>query len=458
MPKRKRDDPKALETPGPKPVSKLQSTIDKKVEALVKVIKLACRFERQKLSRRQKEAVGKRHDGTFQRINDEIDALNAFDAEAAAKRHLRKRLLKIKSVERSAVIQNEEFFKSQEGSEAPSSKAYSNLNGRLFKADVVKEVDNKAVDEILRRVKKMEEQMSSLNAFATNDAPDKAELDQAEDLMEIDDEVDDEFGSVEFDEETLELFASRVVGSSESESEGSVKDSEDEDHPRPKTVKIQVQRNGQTRDLSISLSPSPVPGAEHSDKDDLDDDEDDEDEDESSPQPNPPSASKKELFLPTLTEGGYISGSDSASDSEIEEFSKQIAPRKNRRGQKERQAIAERKYGWNANHLKKGSGKEVKNGGVEKSGGKPEDRNAGWDIKRGAVGEEDKKGFGKKWSSRDEKPEFKRDDKAGEPKVAEKKKRDDTGPLHPSWVAKKAARSKEKQVMGKYEGKKVVFD
>ncbi|KAL2162250.1 hypothetical protein VTH06DRAFT_7163 [Thermothelomyces fergusii] len=158
-------------------------------------------------------------------------------------------------------------------------------------------------------------------------------------------------------------------------------------------------------------------------------------------------------FLPTLM-GGYISGSESASDIDV-------APRrKNRRGQRARQAIWEKKYGDKARHLQKAA-----NG-----------RDAGWDPKRGAVD-----GESKPWKRGIRNPLLEKDKTkasgAGETKPADEKKqpnnekklpsnerkkpaqrkRDDTGPLHPSWEAKRKAKEKQ-QLSAPFQGKKIVFD
>ncbi|KAL2119850.1 hypothetical protein VTJ04DRAFT_6811 [Mycothermus thermophilus] len=171
--------------------------------------------------------------------------------------------------------------------------------------------------------------------------------------------------------------------------------------------------------------------------------------------------------LPALMTG-YISGSESAS--EIDE-----APvRKNRRGQRARQAIWEKKYGDKARHLQK-----QKNA-----------RDEGWDLKRGAVdpgakpwkkgirnplldkGKKDKdaaadggdsgqKGGNPKGrtngpashagksTSKDSKPS------QGPPPKKPQRARDDTGPLHPSWEAKRKAKE---QLTAPFQGKKITFD
>ncbi|KAK1251739.1 hypothetical protein MKX07_007218 [Trichoderma sp. CBMAI-0711] len=151
-------------------------------------------------------------------------------------------------------------------------------------------------------------------------------------------------------------------------------------------------------------------------------------------------------FLPTLM-GGYISGSESASDIE--------APRKKRRGQRARQAIWEKKYGANARHLQKAAAK----------GG----RDAGWDLKRGAVGPEDQ-GRGK-WRKGGRLPgrpagaaggrgysQGRGNDREQDrpAPVAKPTKKDNEGPLHPSWEARKKAKEAQKNVA--FAGQKVVFD
>jgi len=157
------------------------------------------------------------------------------------------------------------------------------------------------------------------------------------------------------------------------------------------------------------------------------------------PQSPPPKAKKKKAttklttdstFLPTLM-GGYISGSESASDIDIAPPTK-----KNRRGQRARQAIWEKKFGEKAKHLKK------------------DERDVGWDPRRGAVDTD-----GKPWKKGIRNPLEKKSRQDGEQRPAEtrpKPKPQDTGPLHPSWEARKKA--KEMQETATFQGKKVVFD
>lgn len=165
----------------------------------------------------------------------------------------------------------------------------------------------------------------------------------------------------------------------------------------------------------------------------------------------PPKASRKDPkkedqirrqggMLPSLM-GGYISGSESdASDIDVAP-----AGRKNRRGQRARQAIWEKKFKDKAKHINQ-----------EKAG-----RDSGWDLKRGAVDGSDrtpwKKGIKTPFERR---PEGRRDEQehaALEPRRPRPPtKKDDEGPLHPSWEARKKA--KEAQQTAAFQGKKITFD
>lgn len=83
---------------------------------------------------------------------------------------------------------------------------------------------------------------------------------------------------------------------------------------------------------------------------------------------------KSTIFLPSLTMGGYISDSDSAiSDPSSLPGNATAKSRKNRRGQQERRQIWEKKFGKNANHLKRQGQQHAQN------------RDQGWDARKGAL-------------------------------------------------------------------------
>ncbi|KMU75406.1 hypothetical protein CISG_05041 [Coccidioides immitis RMSCC 3703] len=78
-------------------------------------------------------------------------------------------------------------------------------------------------------------------------------------------------------------------------------------------------------------------------------------------------------FLPSLTMGGYWSGTESDAEDDIAAAA--ITPRKNRMGQQARRKLWEKKFGANANHVRKQT--ESRN------------RDSGWDLRRGAMSQED---------------------------------------------------------------------
>ncbi len=158
-------------------------------------------------------------------------------------------------------------------------------------------------------------------------------------------------------------------------------------------------------------------------------------------------APKSTTFLPSLTMGGYWSGSESAeglSDT-------QPQGRKNRMGQQARRALWEKKFGKNANHVKK----------------QPQDRDEGWDARRGASAGDDRSkrgrgrgGFGAE-SGRGRGGGGRGPMSSGansDPISARKMKPKPAAGalLHPSWEAAKKA--KEQKTTVAFQGKKVVFD
>lgn len=156
-----------------------------------------------------------------------------------------------------------------------------------------------------------------------------------------------------------------------------------------------------------------------------------------SPEPVKARPPSKSAFVPSLTMGGYISG----SGSDIDDFD--VAPRKNRRGQKARREIAEKKYGARAKHLQ--------------NEGSKKDRDKGWDAKRGATGADGSRGRSKHGRRDDtgHRPTGGNDIALGTRPVV--KHRDDTGPLHPSWEAAKKAKEKKVEPV-RFAGKKITFD
>lgn len=158
-------------------------------------------------------------------------------------------------------------------------------------------------------------------------------------------------------------------------------------------------------------------------------------------EPRKAPAPKKSSFIPSLTMGGYISGSGSDVEDEVD-----VAPKKNRRGQRARQKIWEQKYGTRATHLQN------------------EQRGQGWDPRRGAVDSDRGGRFGKNKGNGANSMALGKDRRglgqsrgAATTEVKQRPKKDDSGPLHPSWEAAKRAKEK-KAVPVAFTGKKISFD
>lgn len=236
----------------------------------------------------------------------------------------------------------------------------------------------------------------------------------------------------EDDEDDFSRYDNLVAGSSDDSDESD----EDISNDELAVVKKTPLRRSSHPDSSISMPPSPPPSRPSSKK-------------QNTKKPDP---KKGSTFLPTLM-GGYWSGSESATDDD--EISGPPV-RKNGRGQRARRLIAEKKYGAKARHLQRQS------------------RDDGWDPKRGARDDSsrDRKRSGPLVLNRSMRRKANREAgirgtgdnmiplgvKSGQ--AAAKKtpgpKRDDTGPLHPSWEA--AKRAKEAKETAAFAGKKIVFD
>ncbi|KAJ6261200.1 hypothetical protein Dda_3868 [Drechslerella dactyloides] len=130
--------------------------------------------------------------------------------------------------------------------------------------------------------------------------------------------------------------------------------------PEDKLRELEIAEKSAYDELDISSSDSSDMSG------DDDDDNDDDDDDEASPPPRKtPTAAivtgpiKSSSFLPTLNTG-YFSGSDSEASSSSTTRTKKAKKgppekklRKNRMGQQARRALAEKKFGTSANHIKK---------------------------------------------------------------------------------------------------------
>ncbi|CAM1501878.1 Fc.00g038620.m01.CDS01 [Cosmosporella sp. VM-42] len=463
MPKRKRSGPASL-----------QDTLDKHQDDISRALKAAKGFERQRLSKRLRD------DGITadkkERLEREITVLKSLDLHQTARAHMHSSLLKVKSIATSTDLPDElRRGLSKPDLSEEEKTALHNVTSGLYNRDQVKQAVTRAVASVcdalnvpvpgkakrVRKEKKEEEEEQpedrmdvdtpvKKEAASENEAEAEAEaeVDDEEEWNGFESDVDEPGASIgepdseaeEVEEKVFSKYDHLLGSSSEEDSEADSGEEEDED----RFERFKGREKINLDDISLSGS-APSDEEEGSDE---------ESEAEANPRPlslslspSPPPAKKKKTtskptrpgdstFLPTLM-GGYISGSESeASDIDV-------APAKKRRGQRQRQAIWEKKFGAKAKHLSQPATK----------------REAGWDSKRGAVDGEDgsrtpwKKGIRNPLVGKGVKGEVIEERK---PKVREPGKKDDEGPLHPSWEAMKKV--KESQKTAAFAGSKIVFD
>lgn len=178
-------------------------------------------------------------------------------------------------------------------------------------------------------------------------------------------------------------------------------------------------------------------------------------------------------FLPALTMGGYWSGSETDEDPD-KEFAPNLRERRNRRGQRARQAIWEKKFGQGAKHLRRQVG-DVNHipMGRENQVSK-HDRDAGWDLQRGAVeGGRPKGKYLPPWKKAGHRhdrnamsvnrggsrtPATSKGNDSNSLKPATKQVNVETDRLHPSWEAARQAKTYGSGGIGSFSGSKMTFD
>lgn len=521
MPKREHEDPN--DSPVPRKTLRTSSAVvDAKIhyakQLLFRALKLGKAFERQKLSRREKNAKKEQKRVDLNRILDEIEAIKTLDLQKLSGVHVNKTILKQKTL-REALGPSDH---GEQNAKMELSKAGANVVARLFKsAPVVK-----ALAEGMRGVKVAlgvtgEKPRTAGTKVAITGSPGQKQPSGSEEETDAHEDLDmPDAGAATADE---------FPGTSNGTDGDTWQEEEDQDNVSLSDWKDRLADSDEesldlealkasrkpTRDFSVSLSPSPNASDDPDDDDASAGDEVEElgkadlpgsaselaphgasvnaDEKDHAPLKDPQSARRAQIrtsnsgpaikpgesaFLPSLSLAGYYSGSDSASEGEPEDLSAEFAPqRKNRRGQRARQAIWEKKYGREAKHVQNGTSKP----GVKKGGG----RDDGWDLKRGATDG----GRGKPWERRSKKSKGGEKENAnlsemgkqrgfgvegGEKRLnrkerrqglqtgdtaAQKKVKKDSGStaLHPSWEAARKAKEM-KEGKAEFSGRKITFD
>jgi hypothetical protein len=439
---------------------RVQETLAQSRKLLHRALKTAKGFERQKLGKRLKLAIGNNQTSEVARTNREIEALKGLDLTKLTEAHLYKTLLKVKAFAGSDLLPDEVRKEAPklEGAEETLA-AIHNVTSGMYNTKPVKDVMQQSVAGMYvamgipvptnAKTKAPKSEVVKVPSASSKDdridmisEPDTNAGSEEESWNGLDsdhdgEEDEDNSGASSLDEEELSRYDALLGASSDEESF-------DE-------AEYKAKRPAQPRTsspLSLSPTPSRSPSLERLQSP------------SSSPSPEPqarpakiakskPAPAKSgSTFLPTLM-GGYWSGSESAA-SDLEDSAP--AARKNRRGQAARRAIAEKKYGEKAKHIQAGKG----------PAGKANGKDDGWDAKRGAKGSNDRPGKSRGFGSRDALQRGRNFERAtGEnavtvtPKPRGMGKKDDVGVLHPSWQAAKKA--KEAKKAATFQGK-VTFD
>ncbi|KAL8910035.1 MAG: hypothetical protein Q9171_004661 [Xanthocarpia ochracea] len=440
MSKRKREEDRTEPHGGDASLQEqyLESVLQRSKQLLSQALKLARGFERQKLGRRQKVAKAADNDGDSKRLAAEVKAL--------------KSLLQTNSIVSAPGLQSNIQRRVKEKSK-PHDVAQANVQARLFNSQPVK----RAMDDVMSSVrsslgleevhnvkkkrmrkKVFEQQLETANQddLERANGPIAEGSPRKDALLPSVDKFSDSSGE---DRSEYDKFNSRLVGSSDESSDG---DSKSIDCKDSRTISA---RNSSQQ---FSLSPSPefsVPSVATD---------------------SPPShkiraserstsALQSNTFIPSLMMGGYWSGSEPASDNE---GSLGGQSRKNRRGQRERRLIAEKKFGQKAKHLK------------QQGQGQGQDRDRGWDPRKGAQIDETDESGRRRWRKdgsarvRQGPRPIKKGPAASSgansdpvgPRKPTIKVKPAEGPLHPSWQAAKKA--KEQNQSASFQGKRMTFD
>lgn len=375
--------------------------------------------------------------------------MQALDLEVTAEKHIHKQLVKTKRIRESPAF--EALYAGKTKLEGPKSPADANINARLYKSQPVKEAMTGIMSGIYgclgleeyttggNRETLPSKQPTKSQAVSKPTVPVSTSTKALKKAPEA--PLENIQRGTDSDEEdaNLETYESRLAPST-TESDSDTNPNSNALPTKPPNTALPPTTYNPAADMSISPSPTPSPSSsppptksKRTPK--------------AAPKPKPTSTT---TFLPSLTMGGYWSGSDSSgTDIDAADLGGQAAaPRKNRKGQQERRTIAEKKFGRNANHLKDGQQSVLLQ------------RDQGWDAKRGATTSSRGGGRGRGGGGGFARGGRQRTTGANSDPVRTGggggvKQKEKEAPLHPSWEAAKKA--KEAKPVS-FQGKKVVFD
>ncbi|OAT05738.1 NADH-ubiquinone oxidoreductase 30.4 kDa subunit [Blastomyces gilchristii SLH14081] len=404
--------------------TRLEQKIEHGCQLIHRALKTARGFERQKLGRRQKTATETNETAQLSRIEEEIQALKGLDLGVTAERHLLKHLAKTKRIAESPAFSRVAARKPLP--EGPKNGPEANVVARLFKSNPVRDVLPGILSGIRQILGLGDGVLVEKSRTRETTPPITKRLSAVEEESRSNrQQANGHENDLAMEDADMEQYNARLASSSESESGSDEEGGRDNDNG--------FRRNSAR--YEPSLSPTPSTGSSAS---------------ISKTKTKPSKSNNKNpetTFLPSLTLGGYWSGSESADEDAA---AAGIQPRKNRMGQQARRKLWEKKFGSGANHLKNQPPEKEKS------------RDSGWDMRKGATardkmrGRRGRGGFAGGMSSRRAKVD--RVAQAPNPNFEQLRPRPapDQKPLHPSWEAAKKA--KEQKSNAAFQGKKVVFD
>ena len=389
--------------------------------------------------------------------------------------HLCKTLLKSKSV---STAPNFPAWIAKKVKKAPSNTdtANANVSARLFNSNPVRialesilgsvyGVLDLPADDVPRRKQRL--RAADYKAKPQDEGPEKQKQDQTtkshdqehspeqklpQQILLNSGSIDQDYVGSDDESEGYGVYNARLANSSDPESESDEATLSDDDI-QGETHGVSVANallSKHVRSSSLSPSASPTPSISLTSS-------------ISAPISHtavPQKNTKSTTFLPTLN-GGYWSGSGESDAGEVDDDVQSARKqRKNRRGQQERRAIWEKKFGARARHIQN----------PEIGAARPA-RDKGWDPKRGATESNGRGGRGgmtgmkggggnkaggtvRSGANSDPVNEFKKRGINVKRNLAGKAE----APLHPSWEAKKKAKEKAANNVAAFQGKKVVFE
>ncbi|OSD07234.1 Bud-site selection protein [Trametes coccinea BRFM310] len=449
-----------------------------------KAAKKAVAFELRKLVKRLKTARGEKPKKGNVKLDDpaelerQLEILKHLDHEPFANTTLKTKILKDKLLSANEDVNaavTEKLSENLVQPQEPGSSA-AKVHARILSSKTIADAVH-AVVESLREI--VDPSLAKSKAKARSQEPEGE-----------DEEGDEEDAGIDVDDAPAKGKKARLAAPDESDEEteedaGSGSETEVDDAGwESGTVDGDEDGAGwESGTVDDGDDPRVASGSDGEESGSDDDSEDDADEDGDSPAEKPkvkapPSSSRdpkgkakaigaESTFLPSLSVGFTRGDSDASDLSEADaEAAAADLPRKNRRGQRARRAIWEKKYGKNANHVKKqreehayihgdrqrhgkgqGKGRDAREGG--KPGAPPRGR-GGPQTHRGPFGGDPPQrppadnGWPKKQAN------------AGAGQGGGGKKSDDK-PLHPSWEAKRKLKEKLNPSIIPAQGKKIKF-